>query len=125
MAVERWKIDIKDYIAKVKARESNSQRIYGLALGQRSPAIRSRMEAHADWIITDAASNVMGLLSIIQQCMTLRQTRKHVIHSLFDAETLVLKYVQGAKDHVESRLLREIQGQRVDGRATGERDWNA
>jgi hypothetical protein len=87
------------------------------------------MEAHADWIITDAASNVMGLLSIIQQCMTLQQTRKHVIHSLFDAKTLVLKYVQGRttsnhdyfekfKDNVltAERLGSEIRmhSQRVD-----------
>jgi hypothetical protein len=95
MDIERWKIDIKEHITKSKARESNSQRIYGLVLGQCSPAIRSRMEAHQEWIAADAASNVMGLLEIIQQCMTLRQTRQHAIHSLFDAEALVLKYTQG------------------------------
>jgi hypothetical protein len=95
MDMERWKINIKEHVIKVKSREDNSQRIYGLILGQCSPAIRSRMEAHADWIRTDAASDVMGLLGIIQQCMTSRQTRKHAIHSLFDAEALVLKYTQG------------------------------
>jgi hypothetical protein len=95
MEVERWKIDIRESITKSKARESNSQRIYGLVLGQCSPAIRSRMEAHQNWTAADAASDVMGLLEIIQQCMTLCQTRQHAIHSLFDAEVLVLKYTQG------------------------------
>jgi hypothetical protein len=52
------------------------------------------MEAHRDWTTTDEASNVIGLLTIVQVCMTLRQTRKHKVHSLFDAEALVLSYKQ-------------------------------
>jgi hypothetical protein len=87
------------------------------------------MEAHTGWTTTDVASDVMGLLSIIQQCMTSRQTRKHSIHSLFDAEALVLKYTQSRsmsnheyfekfKDNVATaeRLGGEIgvQTQRVD-----------
>jgi hypothetical protein len=52
------------------------------------------MEAHHDWTTTDEASNVIGLLTIVQVCMTLRQTRKHEVHSLFDAEALVLSYKQ-------------------------------
>jgi hypothetical protein len=97
MDMERWKIDIKEYVSKkAKARESDSQRIYALVLGQCSPVIRSQMEAHQDWNTADDASYVMQLLKIIQQCMTLCQTRQHAIHSLFDAEALVMKkYTQG------------------------------
>jgi hypothetical protein len=71
MAVKRWKSEFKEYLYKVnKARGDNSQRIYGLILGQCTPAIRSPMEAHETWNAVDAASDVMGLLGIIQQCMT-------------------------------------------------------
>ena len=52
------------------------------------------MEAHHDWTTTDEASNVIGLLTIVQVCMPLRQTQKHEVHSLFDAEALVLSYKQ-------------------------------
>ena len=52
------------------------------------------MEAHRDWTTTGEASNVIGLLTIVQVGMTLRQTRKHEVHSLFDAEALVLSYKQ-------------------------------
>ena len=45
----------------------------------------------------DEASNVMGLLTIVQVCMTLRQTRKHEVHSLFDAEAFVLNYKKQSK----------------------------
>jgi hypothetical protein len=89
MDVERWKFGIKDYLLKVKSRKDNAQLIYGLVLGQYSPAIRSQVEAHADWNQIDVASDVMGLLgtpSIIQQCMMSRQTQKNRIHSLFDAK---------------------------------------
>jgi hypothetical protein len=94
MAIEGWKFEIKEYLYKVKARADNSQRIYGLTLWQCTPAIRSPMEAHATWEVVDDASDVMGLLGIIQQCMTSRQTRKNKVHSLFDAEASVLKYSQ-------------------------------
>ena len=43
---------------------------------------------------TNEASNVIGLLTIVQVCMTLRQNQKHEVHSLFDAEAFVLNYKQ-------------------------------
>jgi hypothetical protein len=52
------------------------------------------MEAHQDWNDHDEDSNVIGLLTIIQVCMTLRQTRKNEVHSLFDAEAAILSYKQ-------------------------------
>jgi hypothetical protein len=53
------------------------------------------MEAHQDWNDHDEDSNVIGLLTIIQVwCMTLRQTRKNEVHSLFDAEAVILNYKQ-------------------------------
>jgi hypothetical protein len=52
------------------------------------------MEAHRDWTTTDQTSNVISMLTIVQVCMTLRQTRKYEVHSLFDAEALVLSYKQ-------------------------------
>jgi hypothetical protein len=52
------------------------------------------MEAHQDWKDHDEDSNVIGQLTIIQVCMTLRQTRKNEVHSLFDAEAAILNYKQ-------------------------------
>ena len=97
MAVEIWKMSRRTYNKKVEGRERNEQRVYALTLGQCSQALRNRMEAHQDWTATDQASNVIGLLTIVQVCMTLRQTRKHEVHSLFEAETLVLTYKQNKK----------------------------
>ena len=76
MAVEIWKMSRRTYNKKVEGRERNEQRIYALTLGQCSQALRNRMEAHQDWTAADEASNVIGLLTIVQVCMTLRQTRK-------------------------------------------------
>jgi hypothetical protein len=94
MAVKIWKLARRTYDKKVDARDRNEQRIYSLTLGQCSQALRNRMEAHHDWTTTDKASNVIGLLTIVQVCMTLSQTRKHEVHSLFDAKALVLSYKQ-------------------------------
>jgi hypothetical protein len=95
MVVEIWKMARHAYEKKSESRERNEQRIYALTLGQCSQALRNRMEAHQDWTDTDNDSNVVGLLTIIQICMTLRQTRKHEVHSLFEAEAFVLNYKQG------------------------------
>jgi hypothetical protein len=84
----------RTYDKKLEGRDRNEQRIYALTLGQCSQALRNRMEAHNDWNDTDRRSSVIGLLTIVQVCMTLRQTRKHEVHSLFEAETTVFAYKQ-------------------------------
>ena len=86
VALELWKMARRTYEKKVEARRRNSQRVYALVLGQCSQALRNRMEAHADWAAIDAASNVMRLLGLVQNCMTQRQTRKHPVHTLIDSE---------------------------------------
>lgn len=95
MQIEMWKIARRTYDKKLEARERNSQRIYALTLGQCSQALRNRMEAHQNWNNVDTTSSVVGLLTIIQICMTLRQTRKHEVHSLLEAEANVLAHKQG------------------------------
>ena len=104
MAVEIWKMARRTYNKKIEVRDRNEQRIYALTLGQCSQALRNRMEAQQDWTDIDEASNVIGLLTIVQVCMTLRQTRKHEVHSLVDAEAFVLTYKQ-IKQNLEPRVL--------------------
>ena len=70
MAVEIWKMARCTYNKKMEARGHNEQQIYALTLGQCSQALRNRMEAHHDWTAIDEASNVIGLLTIVQVCMT-------------------------------------------------------
>jgi hypothetical protein len=75
MAVEIWELARCTYNKKTQAHDRNEQRIYALTLGQCSQALCNQMEAHRDWTTTDEASNIIGLLTIVQVCMTLRQTR--------------------------------------------------
>ena len=90
VALELWKMARRTYEKKVEARRSTSQRVYALVLGQCSQALRNRMEPHVDWPAIDGASDVMRLLGLVQSCMTQRQTRKHPVHTLIDAEVGVL-----------------------------------
>jgi hypothetical protein len=94
MFIEIWKMSRRTYDKKIEARNRNEQRIYSLTLGQCSQALRNRMEAHQDWTDHDhdEDSNVIGLLRITQVCMTLRQSRKNEVHSLFDAKAAILSY---------------------------------
>ncbi len=95
MAVELRKMARRTYDKKVEARDRNEQRIYALTLGQCSQALRNRMESHQDWSDADRSSDVMELLNVVQVCMTNRETRKHEVHSLFEAEASALSHKQG------------------------------
>jgi len=75
--VEMWKIALRSYTKNVDAWGRNSHRIYALMLGQCSQALRNRLEAHSDWATVDGNTDVIGLLRLIQLCMSQRQTRKN------------------------------------------------
>ena len=107
MAVEIWKMARRTYNKKMEARDRNEQRNYALTLEKCSQALHNRMEAHHDWTAIDEASNVIGLLTIVQVCMTLRQTRKHEVHLLFDAEAFrgFHAQLQAKQADLEPRVL--------------------
>ena len=53
------------------------------------------MEADADWETVNDTSDAIGLLEIIQRCMSQRQTRKYEVHTLIEAEAEVMNFKQG------------------------------
>jgi hypothetical protein len=50
------------------------------------------MEANNQWSMINEASNVIGVLQLIQNCMTQCQTRQKPVHSLMDAEAQVYAF---------------------------------
>ena len=86
---ELWKMARRAHEKQTEARRCNSYRVYALVLGQCSQALCNRMEASNTWGHINDASNVMGLLQLIQNCMIQHQTRQKPIHSLLDAEAQV------------------------------------
>jgi hypothetical protein len=86
MVIEIWKMSRRTHDKKIEALDRNEQGICSLTLGQCSKALRNRMH--------DKDSNIIGLLTIIQVCMTLCQTCKNEVHSLFEAEAAILSYKQ-------------------------------
>jgi hypothetical protein len=99
MQLERWKMGMRNHNKNLQSRHRNMQRIYSLILGQCSQALRNRLEAHRNWAATNAISHVIELLTIIQMCMILRQTRKYETRSLLlDAEAMVLAYKHGKNE---------------------------
>ena len=86
---ELWKMACRAYEKQSEACHHNSYRVYALVLGQCSQALWNRMEASKTWGHINEASNVMGLLQLIQNCMIQCQTHQKPIHSLLDAEVQV------------------------------------
>ena len=93
---ELWKMARHTYEKQLKARCHNSARVYALVIGQCSQALRNRMEANNQWSAINEASNVIGVLQLIQNCMTQCQTQQKPVHSLMDVEAQVYAFRQRA-----------------------------
>ena len=89
VAFELWKMARRSYEKQTEAHCRNSYRVYALVLGQCSQALQNRMEASENWNRINEASDIMGLLQLIQNCMIQCQTRQKPIHSLLEAEAQV------------------------------------
>jgi hypothetical protein len=77
------------YKKQLKARHHNSARVYALIIGQCSQALRNHMEANNEWNNINEGSNVIGVLKLIQNCMTQCQMCQKPVHTLMDAEAQV------------------------------------
>jgi hypothetical protein len=83
---ELWKMARPTYEKQLEARRCISARVYALIIGQCSQALRNRMEANKQWSDINDDSNVIGVLELIQNCMTQHQTRQKPVHTLMEAE---------------------------------------
>jgi hypothetical protein len=89
---ELWKRAWHTYEKQLKARHRNSARVYALVIGQCSQALCNCMEANNQWSMINKASNVIGVLQLIQNCMTQCQTWQKPVHSLMDVEAQVYAF---------------------------------
>jgi len=94
--MEEWKIAFRMYQDAVRTRKQNNDRVYALILGQCARTLRNCVEAHKRWATIDAASDVIGLLKIIQECIIQGQTRRYDMHCTHDAEQQYYQFYQGA-----------------------------
>ncbi len=86
LEMEEWKIAFRMYQDAVHTCKRNNDRVYALILGQCARTLRNCVEAHKRWATIDAASDVIGLLKIIQECIIQGQTRRYDMHCTHDAE---------------------------------------
>jgi hypothetical protein len=89
---ELWKMAWRTYEKQLEARHRNSARVYALIIGQCSQALRNRMEANEQWSDINDNSDVIGVLELIQNCLTQRQTRQKPVHTLMEAEAQVYAF---------------------------------
>jgi len=87
--IKTWELDLKEHRKKVESRKTNSDLVYALILGQCSQAMRNRLEAHEAW-----ATDVIGLLEMLQQCMGEKATHQYPIQMQADAEERVYAFWQ-------------------------------
>ena len=76
---------VKAYDARVEARTKNEGKAFPLILGQCSPAMRDRLEAADSWRGINAATNVIGLLKLIQTTCATKQSKQEASHTLLEA----------------------------------------
>jgi hypothetical protein len=72
--MELWKIAQRVYEKKVEACNRNSDQAYAITLGQCLQALWNQMEAHTIWHNINNTLDAIGLLRLIQTCMTQGKT---------------------------------------------------
>jgi hypothetical protein len=71
-------------------------RVYALIIGQYSQALHNHMEANDKWNNINKGSNMIGVLELIQNCMTQCQMCQKPVHTSIDAEAQVYAFHQCA-----------------------------
>jgi len=100
MEIKIWEINLKDH-KKVEIRQTILHLVYTLLLGQCSQLMRTKLEAHQDWVVVDETTDVIGLLQILQHCMGDKQTHQYPLLTLMEAEEHVYTFhqAQNMTDH--------------------------
>jgi hypothetical protein len=80
--MERWQYDYKLYKDKVEKWGIATGMAYAIVLGQCSPALINRLEAHEDFTTINAGYDLVGLLELIHKCMYTGATTKDPEHAL-------------------------------------------
>jgi hypothetical protein len=93
---ELWKMAWHTYEKQLKARCHNSARVDALVIGQCSQTLCNHMGANNQWRTINEASNVIGVLQLIQNCKIQCQTQQKPVHLLMDVEAQVYAFQQRA-----------------------------
>ena len=109
VAVELWKMDLKEHREQTRRRQALDQRVFGVILGQCSRTVRDRIEAATSWNTVNASSDPMGLLSLIRQSLFTGATTRKNVHALIDAEMALYKFKQGERMS-NSKFLEKLKG---------------
>ena len=109
VAVELWKMDLKEHRERLRRRQALNQRVFGLILGQCSRTVRDRIQAAASWNTVNASSDPMRLLSLIRQSLfTGATTPKDVVGSTRSSEKSVRRPVRHPGDFDQRRSYADV-----------------
>ncbi|MCE2996669.1 MAG: hypothetical protein LW863_13800, partial [Flammeovirgaceae bacterium] len=110
-AIEKWKIEYQEYERQRVMRGKNQDKVFALIVGQCTPSMMDRLRGESSWQAVDAATDVIGLLKLIQSNATVRQSQFEPSHALFDAhhdffsfrqlQLNLTDYFQGFKDRLD------------------------
>ena len=96
IAIEKWRMDHRDYLKKMENRKKNQGRVFPIILGQCSAAMRDQLESDPMWEGINNSTDVIGLLQLIQANSNVKQPRRARTHQLIDAQKEFLTFTQGS-----------------------------
>jgi hypothetical protein len=77
-------------------RKKNQGRVFPIILGQCTTAMRDQIESLPTWEGINSATDVIGLLKLIQANSNVKQPRRAYTHQLIDAQKEFLTFRQGS-----------------------------
>lgn len=95
MAMELWKLDLKEYRDKRKTRQANDGKVFSLILGQCSGIVRDRLRSEVSWDAINNRSDPISLLTLICQAMFTQTSTGQSTHTYVVAEIALARFKQG------------------------------
>ena len=98
---EVWRTQVKSYVTRLEALESNLKTAYAVVWGQCSTLMRTKVKASVDFTVHNATKDCVWLLKAIKGVMLQFEGQQDPFLSLDDAVEKLYSYRQGSEKSVE------------------------
>jgi hypothetical protein len=93
LAVELWKVEIKEHYEKIQRYENFRAGLYNVVLGQCTEALEDRLKSHQDFLA--ANKNSIALLIIIKRLTYSFEEWRKLVDALTDVKEKFYNFRQG------------------------------
>ena len=99
LALEMWKLDVKEYANQVKVYKDFKARLYQIIIGQCTPALEDRLKSHSQW--ASIQQDGLGLLKVIKTITYTFEERRYLFDAVYEVKEEFYSMRQGKYESLQ------------------------